>query len=106
MYDHASSEGRIIAIKSKTPNRPGWRVARRCSIGETRMNNVYADAETPGSALFPTKRSTELLALNRFAYLGSMNMDLSERNQPAGRSGGRHDARSFYQKVSLHVFDP
>ena len=31
-----------------------------------------------GSVLFPNKRSTELLALSKFAYLGSMNVDLQE----------------------------
>ena len=75
-------------------------------IGEIKMDGVYADAETPGSALFPTKRPTELLAFSTFAYLGSMNTDLPERNQPGGSGGGRHNVRSFYQKVSLHVFDP
>lgn len=71
------------------------------------MNDGYADAETDGSALFPTSRPTELLAFNRFAYFGSMNTDLPERDKPSGRGGGMdNDVRSFYQEVSLHVFDP
>ena len=45
----------------------------------------YAEAETGGSALVPTKTPTELVALSKLAYLGSMKMALPERISPSER---------------------